>query len=203
MPLPYGSSPASYDSVAAAVAVEATRAEAAEAGAALLGSSNIFTAIPQVIGTTPSTGQTELQAGHVFLFAEGAAPPAVSPPFVKLYGYCGGASGNNGWDIGIDTANHGGGQDFYIGRVTNGTTDDCFFLNWSSGCIGMGAAIPPPDNWAVTIEAKTSTTGTLALIQSGGSTANLFQISSSGGTPEFWVDPSFHFNTPLGLLLNG
>ena len=144
-----------------------------------------------------------MEEGTIYLAANGAAPPTVAPPFIKFYGYCGGASGVNGWDVGIDTHNNGGGQDFYIGRVIDGSTDDCFYLNYASGAIGMGAAVPPSDSWAVAIEPKTTSQGALIITQNSGNTATIFEIESSAATPEIWIDSSFEFHANNGITING
>jgi hypothetical protein len=113
-----------------------------------------------------------------------------------MYGYCGGAAGLNGWDIGIDTVNHGGGQDFYIGVLENGDTTDVFYMNWPTGHLGIGAATPAGENYQLTVQAKANTsTGTLAIIQSANNTGDPFTIFESSGSPRLWVDDNYVLHT--------
>jgi hypothetical protein len=167
-----------------------------------LAASNTFTANPQAVGTAFSSGQTLIYNGQITL---GDTPDGSHVPSVKLYGYCGGATGNNGWDLGIDTANHGGGQDFYLGKVTNGATNDIFFINYTSGAMGIGAATPPTDDqWLQIISSASDTKGCLALQTGSGATGKPFTIAESSGTVRFGLDSDFNIlqkaGTDYGLV---
>ena len=168
-------------------------------GVALLGAPNTFTVSPQSVGTAFSSGQSVLSTGHLVMAANGAAPPTVSPPFIHFYGYCGGATGTNGWDMGIDTVNHGGGQDFYIGSIVNGCTNDLIYIDWATGCIGMGTATPPSDAYTVEIRGQnTSAVGCLRLIESPSSSSPVLDICSSGAVEQIWIDSAFKLHTIAG-----
>lgn len=148
------------------------------------------------VGTAFTTGETDIFGGQLTL---ADTPDGSHVPTLSFYSWAGGAVGNNGWQLGVDTHNHGGGKDFFIGKVVNGATTDLFYFNYTSGAMGLGAATPPTDAYYLDILSTTNDTlGCLTLGVGSGATGRPLDIFNSAGVDQLWIDSAFAFNSVAG-----
>lgn len=176
----------------------------ANLGVPFLNANNAFTgantftgpSVPITVGASYATGQTQIYAGAIYLAETGSV---LGSPTLNFYGVEGGAAGNNGWQFGIDTANHGGGKDFFLAKVVNGAATDLWFMNYGSGAMGLGAATPPSDNYLFQIFTPASSSVTPVGIGVGSSpTGHALDIHQSSGIPQLWIDNDMFWTSVAG-----